>query len=494
MLGKGLTKGVFQLEKSLGKRWSEKVKPRNIRDIADVVSLIRPGCLEATFRIDEQSGKKYSISDTYVAVKDRILQAEYIDSSLEPILKDTYSVPIYQEQLMSIAVQFAGFDLKQADDLRKGVGKKNKALVDSIREKFVASAINNGKDKLIAEEVFSWIQKFSGYGFNLSHAISYAINGYQTAYAKRHFPAAFFRATLNHANGDANTDWADEVKELVCEAGLFGVEVTPPVLSRLNNDFSCTGKNRLAFGLAHIKGIGESSLSSLAKVAEAKTESEFYKQVFKGKACKKDVAEALIKSGALDYIDVRRNRVVARYRILGEMTDRERNYLIDNNLLDESIAVWLTRLEESKVPRPLDKRLEKLRIFMDNLRKVLGGDQAKNNIAWEKYYLGMSLSGHEVDIYSSEKANTSCRDFLRLKNNTSIAIAVFLDDVKVFKDKKGQNMAFLRASDNTYLLDGVVVFSSVYEKVSMFLEAGNIVLLSGKKRDGSFLVNDVEVI
>lgn len=494
LLGEGLTKGAFQLEKSLGKNWCKKIKPKTIRDIADVISLIRPGCLDAVFRTDVESGKKYSIADTYVAVKNKILQPEYIDPSLEPILKDTYSVPIYQEQLMSIAVSFAGFNLKQADDLRKGVGKKNKALVDSLKEKFVSGAVANGKDKAVAEEVFSWIEEFSGYGFNLSHAISYAINGYQTAYAKVHFPMQFFKASLTHARGDANIDKLEKIKELVYEAKLFNINIVPPVLKRLNSDFASIDNKTIAFGLAHIKGIGESALKSLENVAKANTESEFYKLVFEEKACKKDVAESLIKSGAVDYIDNRRNRLIARYRLLNEMTDRERKFIVQNNLLDGTIADWLNKLEENKIPRPLDKRIEKMRIFLDSLRIALGGDQKKNNIAWEKYYLGMPLSGSEVDIYSSEKANTTCKDFLRLKNKSNVSIASYIEEVRSIKDKNHKNMAFVKISDNTYMLDGVVVFSSVYEKVSMLLEAGNIMLVSGNKKDGSLLVNSIEAI
>lgn len=509
LLSAGLTKGVFQLEKSLGKRWCQSVKPKNIREMADVISLIRPGCLKATFREDTESGKKYSISDTYVAVKDGILRPEYIDSCLEPIFRDTYSVPIYQEQLMKIAEIFAGFNLKEADDLRKGVGKKKEDVVNSLRKKFVDGAIALGRDKYIAEEVFSWIEKFSGYGFNLSHAISYAINGYQTAYAKVHFPAHFFKSALTHARGDANIDKADEVKELIYEARLFNIEVNVPDIRFSKRDFSILDEKTIIFGLGHIKGIGDSAISGLDHLSDVSSELELFKNIFehsqakckfcnntnseKGITYKKDVVEALIKSGALDSIDKRRGRILARYKMLCSLTDRERSWLIKSGNVEKSVYDWIPALIESKIPRPLDKRVEKMNATIEDLRKLIGSGSA-SNIAWEKHYLGMPFSGNEVDMYSSPKANTSCRDFLRLKDGNKCSIAAFLEEVKAFKDKNGNYMAFLRIRDDTYLLDGVVVFSQAYQKFSVFLEEGNIVLISGRRQKGSLQVNSIEAI
>lgn len=492
-LSGGYTKGVFQLEKSLGKRWCQKIKPQSIRDISDVISIIRPGCLETTFREDIESGKKYSIADTYVAIKDRMLEPEYIDSCLEPILKDTYSVPIYQEQLMKICENFAGFTLKEADDLRKAVGKKLPEKMAALKNKFIDGAVRNGKDKAIAEEVFSWIDKFSGYGFNLSHGISYAVNGYQTAFAKVHFPVQFFKAALTHSDSAINK--LEEMKETVFEAKLFNIKVVQPSLNKMNADFAIFDDKTIGFGLGHIKGIGVSALKTLKGLSKIESEETLYKELFRGNITyKRDVVEALIKSGAIDYIDNRRHRLLARYRLLFDMTDRERNWLMDNGHLLANVQDWIELLTASNIPRPLDKRIAKLKDSVEELRKVLGGDTNKTRLGWEKFHLGMTISGSEVDIYSSSKSDTSCRDFLRVRNNSPVSIAAIIESMRMTKDKNGRNMCFLSISDNQYMLDSVVVFASVYEKVSRFIEVGNIVLVSGRKKDGSLLVNRIEVI
>lgn len=503
LLGTGLTKGIFQLEGSLGRQWCQKVKPRSIKDVADVISLIRPGCLEAIYREDIDSGKKYSISDTYVKVRNKELEPEYIDDSLEPIMSSTFGVPIYQEQIMEICKQFAGFSLQEADVIRKAVGKKLPEVLAKQRAMFIEHAVKLGRDKAVAEEVFSWIDKFSGYGFNASHAVSYAYTSYRTAYAKVHFPIEFFKAKL--ADSDSSLDKMEEIKELVFEAKLFNIDVKPPTLSSFSQDFSVISDKTIAFGLSHIKCVGDSAIKTLKKLEGIKTEEEFLSKIFdktvqhisdngkKTTGYKRDVIDALIKCGALDYVDNRRGRLLARYRVLFELTDRERAYLIENKKLSESVYDWVTILSDAKIPRPLDKRVVKIKQVIEDMRKIIG-DGFKTNLAWEKHYLGMAVSGSEVDMYSSPKADTSCRDFLRLRNNNKCNIAAYIEDLRAFKDKNSNYMAFLKIRDDTYMLDGVVVFASVYEKVSMLLETGNIVLIGGTKRNGSLMVNAVEAI
>jgi DNA polymerase-3 subunit alpha len=185
----GLTKGVFQVEKQLGKRYCKEIKPRNINELSDVISLIRPGCLEAEFREKpDDPGKYSSITNTYIKVKNGTWEPEYIHECLEPILSETYSVPIYQEQIMRICTDFAGFTLKEADVARKAVGKKKADVMEKVKVKFLEGAKKNGHPEDLADTIFGWIEKFSGYGFNKSHGVSYALIAYKTAYAKAHRP------------------------------------------------------------------------------------------------------------------------------------------------------------------------------------------------------------------------------------------------------------------------------------------------------------------
>jgi len=216
----GKTKGVFQLESSLGRAWSKRAVPRNIEDLAALVSIIRPGCLKAIV-----DGK--SMTQHYVDRKSGNEEIVYIHESLEPILKNTQGVLVYQEQSMEIAQRIAGFNLQQADDLRKAIGKKKAGLMAKIKKRFVEGAVNEAiVSKEDAEEIFSWIEKSSRYAFNKSHAVSYAICGYWSAFAKAHHPLEFYCNYLYYAHG--KPDPQEEIRELVRDAKSLGIEYTLP--------------------------------------------------------------------------------------------------------------------------------------------------------------------------------------------------------------------------------------------------------------------------
>jgi len=177
----GDTKGVFQLESNLGKKWAKESQPRNIKELAALISLIRPGTLLA----QHKSGK--NMTEIYCLRKSGSpdFPVEYDHESLEPILKETYGVLVYQEQSMQIAQKLAGFDLKEADALRKAIGKKNAELMEQVKQSFLEGAESKGiVTKQVAEEIFSWIEKSSRYSFNKSHAVAYAVNSYWSAWHK----------------------------------------------------------------------------------------------------------------------------------------------------------------------------------------------------------------------------------------------------------------------------------------------------------------------
>ena len=494
MIGQGLTKGVFQLEKSLGRRWCKKLKPRSVEELADVISLIRPGCLEAEYREDPKTGKMASITDTYFKVKFREWDAEYIDESLEPLLGGTHGVPIYQEQIMEICKDFSGFSLQEADVARKAVGKKDISKMEIVHKKFVEGAVENGNDEGVAETIFGWIDKFSGYGFNKSHAVGYAMLGYWTAYAKVHFPVEFFKNMLTFSAG--KQDEHDEIKQLVHESRLFGINVLLPDVRRGNEIFEFTENDELVFGLAHIKNVGPSALPTLKCLKDVKTEVELFSTLFskaKGTKVKKNVVEALIKSGALDYCITSRIRTLGRYRMLGVLTAREVAFLVEHpELFSGSTADWLLALEANRIPRPLERRLDRINVAWDAIKKELGGDRSRLKLAYEKFHLGMAISGSEADLYYNPKVNTTCRDFLRLRSKTQVTLGVLIEEVRKIKDKRGNEMCFMKVSDSTYMLDGVVVFSSTFKKCGWIIEPGKAVMLSGKKDDTSLLVNSID--
>lgn len=491
LIGTGYTKGVFQLEGNLGKRYAKEIKPRNIEELSDVVSLIRPGCLEAEYREKpDKPGEYSSITHTYVKVKNGTWKPEYIHPVLEPIFRDTCGVPIYQEQIMRICTDFAGFSLKRADVMRKAVGKKKKDLIESLKEEFISGAVKNGYDPEIAATIFGWIEKFSGYGFNKSHGVSYAMIGYRTAYGKAHYPLEFFKAML--ANSDGKQDSLEEVMELVHEARLFNIKIAPPCLKKLNYDFSIVDGKTIAFGLGHIKGVGKSALKSLKKIAKSTTKEEFLELVF-GEDTKvnKGVVIALIKSGALDYVTKERVSMLAWYLIFGTLTARERAFMFEQLQRPQiQLQEAFDGLMESKIPNK--SRKPRIMTALAEINRDLGGTPKKMCIAWEKFYLGIPLSGSLVDLYYNPRTNIQLKNMGRLGNKTTGCIGVVIEKIRKIKDKNHNEMCFLTVSDATYMIDSVVVFSTIYNKHGWIIEEGKPVLITGRKDRDSFLVRTIE--
>jgi len=494
LLGNGLTKGLFQIEKQLGRRFCKRIEPKNIEELAAVISLIRPGCLEAEYREDPETGKILNITDTYVKTKTGELKPEYIDSVLEPIFRDTMGVPIYQEQIMRICTDFAGFSLQDADTARKAVGKKNLVLMEKVEAAFIEGSIKNGHSKEKAETIFSWIREFAGYGFNKSHAVSYAFLGYWGAYAKVHFPIEFFKNKL--AFSDSNPDEFDEIKQLVYEAKLFKINVLPPSVEVGNSEFEFTEKNDLVFGLGHIKGVGKKSLKTIKELKGIDTSYGLFKKLFIDKCkVKKNVVQSLIKCGALP-IPIDRVKLLARYDFLLTLTDRERNYLFENDgVNDVPVDDMLAGLIRDGVPRG-NGRIEKLLGSWTGIKRDLGGNRKRMALAWEKFHLGMPLSGSEVELYNNWNVDTTCQNFLSLKHGDRVSIGVIIEEIREIKDKNQNLMCFMKVSDATYMMDGVTVFSRQYNKLGWIIKEGKAVLIRGKKSDNNkgtgLLVDSIE--
>lgn len=497
LISSGLTKGVFQLEKQLGKRYCKEIKPRNIEELSDVISLIRPGCLTAEFREKpEDPGKFSSITNTYIKIKNGDWLPEYVHPCLEPILKDTNSVPIYQEQLMKICTDFAGFSLKEADVARKAIGKKKADVMAKVKINFAKGAAANGHPQELAETIFGWIEKFSEYGFNKSHAISYALIAYKTAYAKTHYPLEFFKAMLTNSGG--KQDSMDEIQELVYEARLFHLDVRPPSLALGNADFAGGEDRSILFGLAHIKGVGGGAIKEVKAAGKVvKTGYDFIRYcygLFPGKAKKKlrsNVADALIKSGSLDYLGNKRITLLAEYKLVGILTARERKFIFEK--IDSGEATTIAEAYHLLLNSKIPNKARRPRIIeqASELNQTLAGTPKKMCIAYEKHLLGIPLSGSLVELYSNPEVNVKCRDFHQLGEKASVKIGVIIEAIREIKDKNGNRMAFLTVSDETYMLDSAVVFASFYNKLAWILKEGTPVLISGNKNRGGLVVKRI---
>ena len=246
LFAEGKTKGVFQLESNLGKSWSKKLAPNNIEELSALIAIIRPGCLKAF--VDEKS-----MTQHFVDRKHGREEVTYLHDSLEEILMPTYGVLVYQEQSMRIAQKIAGFNLEEADELRKAIGKKKADLMAKVKKKFIAGA---KKVKIVnkeeAEEIFSWIQASSRYAFNKSHSISYAVCSYWSAYQKAHNPENFFLSYLYYAN--EKQDPHQEVYELISEAKLFEITARTPSLANFESKFNVKRK-KIYFGIKDVKSL-----------------------------------------------------------------------------------------------------------------------------------------------------------------------------------------------------------------------------------------------
>lgn len=333
LISSGKTKGIFQLDSNTGQTWSAKVKPRNIDELSDLCSIIRPGTLNA-----KMDGK--SMATHYV---DRKFgeEFEFIHKALEPILKDTYGIIVYQEQSMKIARDIAGFSEEMADQLRKAIGKKDAKLMKELKSEFLDGCKEQGIiDDDTALIVYENIEKSNRYSFNKSHGVVYAVNAYWSAYCKVHDINYFFEVYLNRAY--KKPKWKIEIKDLVMDCRQFNVDVRPPNLSRLYEEFFYNeGDNVIYYGLSKIKNVGSSETQ---RFFDAVKEVEL--QLDRGidkfdwtevlllvlSRVNKKMAEALIQSGSINSkeINIDRNEMMYEYETLRNLLKKEIDWMREN--------------------------------------------------------------------------------------------------------------------------------------------------------------------
>jgi DNA polymerase-3 subunit alpha len=305
MLGKGLVKGVFQLEGATGKRWTKEMKPTSIDHLCALGALLRPGCTKS---IDKKTG--CSLTELFCLRKNGLKEVEYLHPCLENVLKSTYGILTYQEQAMQIAQIVAGFNLQDADVLRKAIGKKLADEMAKVEKMFVEGArkVNILSEEQI-NEVFGWIKESQRYSFNKSHSMSYAVNGYWSAYCKCHFPIYFFTSWLRQARD--KQDPLEEIRELINEAKLMDIKILTPDLKAMKKHFYTDGKT-IRFGIADVKGIGEVQVDKLRKVV-SEAEMVYGKKladlnwyeflVLVSPRITSTVIERLIEVGGMKYMD-----------------------------------------------------------------------------------------------------------------------------------------------------------------------------------------------
>ena len=505
LICEGNTKGVFQLESQLGRSLAKQTKPRNMEELSDLIAIMRPGCLEAMVK-----GK--SLTMHYIDRKHFREPVEYLHSSLEPILKSTQGILVYQEQAILIATEIAGFDLQEADILRKAIGKKKADVMAKVKKSFLEGTANKGIiSKEQAEEIFSWIEKSQRYSFNKSHSVSYAYNAYLTAYCKAHFPHEFFTAYLKNAVGKPDTFW--EVNELVNNAKIMGIEVLPPNIIHMNEEFKLIGKNP-TYGMTNIKNVGSSFFRKMMKhVKENNIDLETCDWdcflLLVSPFVNKKAFESLILAGVFDCFKMSRSKMQHHFNLIKEFTKRETEWLKNyKESYPEKTAVECIEamIEASTVKsktRPIFRQaripvIEDLLTTYDN-----PGYDLYDSPSWvskvEEELLGISLTCNKVDEYDTSRANCTCKEFIDgFNSQKGIVLAVKIDSVREWTIKKGKakgmKMGFVTVSDTSCSLDSVTAFSEEWEKYKKMLHEGNTVLMRGMKdkNRGSFLIKKVE--
>jgi DNA polymerase III alpha subunit len=506
LICEGNTKGVFQLESQLGRSLAKQTKPTNMEELSDLIAIMRPGCLEAMVK-----GK--SLTMHYIDRKHSREPEEYLHESLEPILKSTHGILVYQEQAILIATEIAGFDLQEADILRKAIGKKKADVMAKVKKTFIEKASQKGiVTKEQAEEIFSWIEKSQRYSFNKSHSVSYAYNAYMTAYCKAHFPHEFFTAYLKNAVGKPDTFW--EVNELVNNAKIMDITVMPPNIINMNEEFKLIGKCP-TYGLTNIKNVGSSVFKKMKNHIEDNQinilECDWdCMLLLVAPHVNKKAFESLILAGAFDLFKISRSKMQHQFNIIKELTKREMEWVIDlkkrNGELSAAQCISML-IEESEIntgrSRPIF-RTDRIPAVKDLLGTFENpGYELYDSPSWvakvEKELLGISLTCTKVDEYDTGKSNCTCKEYIDGFNSThGIVLAVQIDSVREWKIKKGRakgmNMGFLTVSDTTCSLDSVTAFSEEWEKYKGLLKEGNTLLLRGSrdKNRGSFLIKRVE--
>lgn len=509
LFAEGKTKGVFQLESNLGRSWSKKLAPKNLEELSALIAIIRPGCLKAYV-----DGK--SMTQHFIDRKHGREEVTYLHESLEEILAPTYGVLVYQEQSMRIAQKVAGFDLQQADELRKAIGKKKADLMAKVKKKFIAGA---KKIKIVtkeeAEEIFGWIQASARYAFNKSHSISYAVCSYWSAYEKAHNPKEFFLSYLYYSN--EKQDPHQEVYELISDAKLFDIEARTPSIANFQQKFNVKGR-KIYFGIKDVKSLtgktGDKVIEAV-KLAEKDLGKKITKfswieiLLFFGPKVSSIAFKALASIGFFRDFDgkISRNKALYEYDIYRTLTKAEQAWIIKNhaNKKWDGLVECLKDLAPTKKEGGGTSKEARKQIVQNEIQLLINppydlDDEASWIIDQETKFLGCPITISKIETADTSLANTTCKEIVNGKHGKDICVVANVQRVADYKIKKGESkgqmMSFLTVEDDTCLLDSVVVFPKVKDKHKYILYEGNNLIFCGsvKKGEASLIVEKIHEI
>ena len=443
--------GVFQLESNGLRAIMRELAPNDLEDIIAMVALYRPGPL------------KSGMVDDLIERKHGRKEIEYLHPSLEPILKPTYGVILYQEQVMLIARDLAGFSLGQADMLRRAMGKKKPEIIAAMKQDFMDGAEKNQVDRNIAAKVFELIEYFAGYGFNKSHSAAYAIVAYQTAYLKAHYPVEFMAALLTSI-----MDSADRISFYIAECKRMGIAVLTPDVNESQENFTVSN-GRIRFGLAAMKNVGKGAMQSIIQVRNEEgpftSLQDFCARVDLSQVNKR-MLENLIKGGAFDSLEGSKRQML---EILDQCLEqgneiRRSKASAQISLFDFAEETGLTS-RYAPIPLPDVPEFSKQEL-----------------LAMEKQILGLYVSGHPLDDYKKvlgEKTSVTLAELTEEDDQKRIILGGMIDNFKINTTKRGDTMATCQFEDLTGSVD-VLVFPKTFMRYREMIQKDAIVLIKGR--------------
>ncbi|WP_317929101.1 DNA polymerase III subunit alpha [Halioxenophilus sp. WMMB6] len=454
------TTAVFQLESRGMKDLIKRLQPDNIEDMIALVALFRPGPLDSGM-VDDFVNRKHGRAE--VAYPD----AKYQHEKLEPILKPTYGVIVYQEQVMQIAQELAGYSLGGADLLRRAMGKKKPEEMAKQRSTFEDGAKSQGVDPELAMKIFDLVEKFAGYGFNKSHSAAYAVVSYQTAWLKAHYPSQFMAATMS-----SDMDKTDKVVTFIEACREMGRMPLPPDVNSGEFQFTVNSDDQIIYGLGAIKGLGEGPIENIIKARASGPFTDlfdFCKRI-DPKRVNKRALEALVRSGALDGI--------------GPGVDID----YDRAVMFAALGAAVQASEQSAANANAG--------MMDLFGDVVPTQEAGNNVyaefaqtrPWtikerlegEKDTLGLYLTGHPIEEYANEvKHLVSARISDLRADKKSQKIAGLVVAQRTMKTKRGDTMAFVAMDDRSGRIE-VAIFADAYKKCAELLTKDALLVIEGQ--------------
>ena len=445
------TVGVFQLESKGMRDLLKKLRPEKFEDLIALLAIYRPGPIGS------------GMVDDFVKRKHGQISITYDDEHLKPILEETYGIIIFQEQVMRIASELAGFNLSQADILRRAMSKKDSEVMEEQRKYFVDGCVKKGINKRVANKIFNLIEYFAGYGFNKSHSAAYALISYRTAYLKANFPVEFMTALLT-----SEKENTDKIVSYINEANKMGIEILSPDVNESFAKFTMVSDKSIRFGLSAVKNVGQGAIDS---IVQARNKHGRFNSLYEfceytdSRLVNRKVIESSIKCGAYDGMGLFRSQLLAT--------------------LDKAIEV-AQGFQKDRQNGQLSffDRIQKKHAFKKDFYEIPDIEEWPENqlLSFEKQMLGFYITGHPLARYSKILkiyATCSTQDLTHLQEGEEASIGGIVNKLKGITTKRNERMAILNLED----LDGfveVLVFPKAFSQYSKLMKINSTIFVKGR--------------